>query len=54
MLIEFVDDNESNNDDDKSWFFNDDVFLSFFERIDLEFESFVFCGFENITLSGLK
>lgn len=54
MSTESVDDNESNNDDDKSWSLNDDLFLSFLERTDLELESFVLCGFENITSSGLK
>jgi len=55
MSTESEDDNESNNnDDDKSWNLNDDLFLSFLERTDLELESLVLCGFENITSSGLK
>lgn len=55
MSTESEDDNESNNnDDDKSWNLNDDLFLSFLERTDLELESLVLCGFENITSGGLK
>ena len=55
ISTESADDNESsNNDDDKSWSLNDDIFLSFLERTDLELESLVFCGFEDITSSGLK
>lgn len=55
MSTESADDIESNdNDDDKSWSLNDDLFLSFLERTDLELESLVLSGFDNITSSGLK
>ena len=55
ISTESADDNESsNNDDDKSWSLNDDIFLSFLERTDLKLESLVLCGFEDITSRGLK
>lgn len=55
MATESEDDSSSNNnEDDKSWTLNDDLFLSFLERTDLELETFVLCGFENITSNGLK